>query len=34
LSNSEKYATIVSCTTNGGGNQINDIVWSKPWELP
>jgi hypothetical protein len=28
------YATITSCTTNGGGNQINNVVWSKPWELP
>lgn len=24
-------ATIRSCTTNGGENQINDIVWNKPW---
>lgn len=27
-------ATIKSCTTNGGGNQINNIVWDKPWENP
>jgi len=27
-------ATIASCTTNGGGNQINDIVWNKPWQNP
>lgn len=27
-------ATISSCTTNGGHNQINNIVWTKPWELP
>lgn len=26
-----QQATIVSCTTNGGHNQINNIVWSKPW---
>lgn len=28
---SPTYATIVSCTTNGKGNQINNIVWNKPW---
>ena len=28
---SPTYATITSCTTNGGGNKINNIVWSKPW---
>jgi len=28
------YATITSCSTNGGGNKINNIVWSKPWTLP
>ena len=28
---SPTYATVQSCTTNGGGNQINDIVWNKPW---
>jgi type II secretory pathway pseudopilin PulG len=28
---SPTYATIVSCTTNGGGNKINNIVWSRPW---
>jgi prepilin-type N-terminal cleavage/methylation domain-containing protein len=27
-------ATITSCTTNGGGNKINNIVWNKPWTLP
>jgi prepilin-type N-terminal cleavage/methylation domain-containing protein len=27
-------ATIVSCTTNGGRNQINTIVWNKPWTQP
>jgi hypothetical protein len=31
---SPTYATVASCTTNGGGNQLNNIVWSKPWELP
>ncbi|WP_345294692.1 prepilin-type N-terminal cleavage/methylation domain-containing protein [Luteimonas vadosa] len=31
---SPTYATIASCTTNGGGNQINNIVWTKPWTLP
>jgi len=30
-SGSPTYATISSCTTNGGGNKINNIVWSKPW---
>lgn len=24
-------ATVVSCTTNGGRNQMNNVVWSKPW---
>ena len=27
-------ATIASCTTNGGHNQINNIVWNKPWTQP
>lgn len=27
-------ATITSCTTNGGRNQINNIVWSRPWLIP
>lgn len=27
-------ATIASCTTNGGHNQINGVVWNKPWETP
>lgn len=27
-------ATIASCTTNGGGNKINNIVWNKPWTQP
>ena len=31
---SPAYATVASCTTNGGHNQINDIVWTKPWESP
>lgn len=31
---SPTYATVQSCTTNGGGKQINDIVWSKPWLTP
>ena len=30
-SGSPSYATITSCTTNGAGNKINNIVWSKPW---
>ncbi|WP_386749287.1 hypothetical protein [Agrilutibacter niabensis] len=34
LTDAQQYATITSCDTNGGGNQINNIVWSKPWELP
>lgn len=34
LSDSEQYASVTSCSTNGGGNQINDVVWSKPWEQP
>jgi hypothetical protein len=28
---SPAYASITSCTTNGGHNKINNIVWSKPW---
>jgi hypothetical protein len=28
------YATIVSCTTNGGRNKINNIVWNHPWLTP
>ncbi|BCT91636.1 hypothetical protein LYSHEL_06600 [Lysobacter helvus] len=28
------YATISSCTTNGGGNKISNVVWNKPWTLP
>lgn len=24
-------ATVVSCTTNGGRNQMNNVVWSKSW---
>jgi prepilin-type N-terminal cleavage/methylation domain-containing protein len=34
LTDAEQYASITSCSTNGGGNQINDVVWSKPWEQP
>lgn len=30
-SGSPTYATIASCTTNGGGTKINNIVWNKPW---
>ena len=30
-SGSPTYATIASCTTNGGHNKINNIVWNKPW---
>jgi len=30
-SGSPTYATISSCTTNGGHNKINNIVWNKPW---
>jgi hypothetical protein len=28
---SPTFATITSCTTNGGHNKINNIVWNKPW---
>ena len=28
---SPTYATITSCTTNGGHNKISNIVWDKPW---
>jgi hypothetical protein len=28
------YATIASCTTNGGGNKISNVVWNKPWTTP
>ncbi|KGQ18734.1 Type IV fimbrial biogenesis protein PilV [Lysobacter dokdonensis DS-58] len=28
---SPTYATIASCTTNGGGNKINNPTWNKPW---
>lgn len=31
---SPTYATVQSCTTNGGGNKINNVVWNKPWENP
>jgi hypothetical protein len=31
---SPTYATITSCTTNGGGNKINNIVWNRPWLTP
>lgn len=27
-------ATIASCTTNGGRNKIQNIVWTKPWTQP
>jgi hypothetical protein len=30
-SGSPTYATITSCTTNGGGTKINNIVWNRPW---
>jgi hypothetical protein len=33
-SGSPTYATVVSCTTNGGGNKINNPVWNKPWTQP
>jgi prepilin-type N-terminal cleavage/methylation domain-containing protein len=33
-SGSPTYATVASCTTNGGSGSINNVVWSKPWELP
>lgn len=25
-------ATVISCETNNAGNQVRNIVWSKPWE--
>ena len=28
------YATVTSCTTNGGGNKISNVVWNRPWTLP
>jgi type IV pilus modification protein PilV len=31
---SPSYATIVSCTTNGGRNQIKNVVWNRPWLTP
>lgn len=31
---SPTYATIASCTTNTNGNQIKNIVWTRPWTLP
>jgi prepilin-type N-terminal cleavage/methylation domain-containing protein len=31
---SPTYATVASCTTNGGHNKINNVTWTKPWELP
>ena len=31
---SPTYATIASCTTNATGTEINDIVWTRPWEQP
>jgi prepilin-type N-terminal cleavage/methylation domain-containing protein len=31
---SPTYATVASCTTNGGANQINNPTWVKSWELP
>ena len=31
---SPTYATVASCTTNVEGTEINDVVWTKPWEQP
>jgi prepilin-type N-terminal cleavage/methylation domain-containing protein len=31
---SPTYATIASCTTNGNGTQIKNIVWTRPWTQP
>jgi hypothetical protein len=31
---SPTYATIASCTTNNNGNQIKNIVWTRPWTQP
>jgi type IV pilus modification protein PilV len=31
---SPTYATIGSCTTNLAGDEINDIVWIRPWTQP
>ncbi len=28
---SPTYATIATCSTNGGGNKINSPTWNKPW---
>ena len=28
---SPTYATIATCTTNGGGNKINNPTWNRPW---
>ena len=28
---SPTLATIVSCTTNGGGTKISNVVWNRPW---
>jgi len=31
---SPTYATIASCTTNAAHDEINDIVWTIPWDPP
>lgn len=31
---SPTYATVASCTTNGGHNKINNVTWDKSWEAP
>ena len=30
-SGSPTYATVATCATNGGHNQINNPTWNKPW---
>ncbi len=31
---SPTLATVASCATNENGTEINDIVWTRPWEQP
>jgi prepilin-type N-terminal cleavage/methylation domain-containing protein len=32
LQDSEQYATVATCTTNGSGNQLNNVTWTRPWQ--